>query len=191
MASPQQPVPVKLFIAVLFKDQVALEHARRLFVVQWGAIDFEGGDRLFDTTDYYEREMGKPLYRRIVSFAELAQPPELVEMKLSCNAIEDGLKDGDSRTVNCDCGYLDHNKVVLASAKEAGQKIYIDKGIYADLSGRYKDGKYRPFEWSFPDFKDGRYDADLALMRSVYLGQMKQWRRSHHRVTESLWRKST
>jgi hypothetical protein len=178
MASPQLPLLVKLFIAVLFKEPAALGRARRLFIAQWGPIDFEGSDRPFDTTDYYEREMGKPLYRRIVSFERLAQPAEMVGMKLSCNAIEDGLKDGNSRTVNCDCGYLDHNKVVLASAKEAGQKIYIDKGIYADLSGRYKDGKYRPFEWSFPDFKDGRYDADLARMRSVYLEQLKQWRRS-------------
>jgi hypothetical protein len=177
MANPQPPLPVKLFIAVLFKEQAVLEPARRLFVRHWGPIDFEGSDCLFDTTDYYEHEMGKPLFRRIVSFERLAKPTELVDMKLSCNAIEDGLKDGNSRTVNCDCGYLDHNKVVLASAKEAGQKIYIDKGIYADLSGRYKDGKYRPFEWSFPDFKDGRYDADLARIRSAYLEQLRDQRR--------------
>lgn len=176
MASPQLPLSVKLFIAVLFKERAALERARRLFIERWGPIDFEGSDHLFDTTDYYEYEMGKPLYRRLVSFERLALPVDMVDMKLSCNAIEDGLRESNSRTINCDCGYLDHNKVVLASAKEAGQKIYIDKGIYADLSGRYKDGKYRSFEWSFPDFKDGRYDADLARMRSVYLGQLRKLR---------------
>lgn len=177
MASPQPPVPVKIFVAVLYKEQTALEPARRLFTEHWGPIDFEGSDRLFNTTDYYEPEMGSPLYRKIVSFERLALPTVLVDMKLSCNAIEDRLRAGGGRTVNCDCGYLDHNKVVLASAKEAGQKIYIDKGIYADLSGRYKDGKYRPFEWSFPDFKDGRYDADLAIIRSVYLEKLRKQRR--------------
>jgi len=177
MANPRPPLPVKLFIAVLFKEHAALEGAKELFVGQWGPIDFEGSDHVFDTTDYYEPEMGSPLLRRIVSFERLAEPAGLVDMKLSCNAIEDRLKTGGARTVNCDCGYLDHNKVVLASAKEAGQKIYLDKGIYADLSGRYKDGAYRPFEWSFPDFKDGRYDADLARMRSAYLEQLRKQRR--------------
>ena len=82
----------------------------------------------------------------------------------------------DARTVNCDAGYLDHNKVVLASAKEAGQKVYLDKGIYADLAGRYKNGAYRPFEWSFPDFKDGRYDKELLAIRALYLKQLRAWR---------------
>ena len=118
-------MPVKLFIAVLFKEHAALEGAKELFVGQWGPIDFEGSDHVFDTTDYYEPEMGSPLLRRIVSFERLAEPAGLVDMKLSCNAIEDRLKTGGARTVNCDCGYLDHNKVVLASAKEAGQKILI------------------------------------------------------------------
>jgi len=176
MAYPSNPWPVKLFIAALYKEPAALDQARNIFINTWGPIDFEGVDRPFDATDYYEPEMGKPLVRRILSFERLASPSVLVDMKLSCNAIEEGLRENGSRTVNCDCGYLDHNKIVLASAKEAGQKIYVDKGIYADLSGRYKNGKYRPFEWSFPDFKDGRYDPDLARMRSEYLIRLKRYR---------------
>jgi hypothetical protein len=82
------------------------------------------------------------------------------------------------RVVNLDAGYLDHNKVILASAKEAGQKVYLDKGIYADLAGRYKNGKYQPFEWSFPDFKDGRYDQELCEIRAIYLRQFKMWRKA-------------
>ena len=95
-------------------------------------------------------------------------------MKLLCNGIETELSRDGKRTVNLDAGYLDHNKVLLASAKEAGQKIYLDKGIYADLAGRYKGGHYQPFEWSFPDFRDGRYDGELLKMRSVYLKQLKK-----------------
>jgi hypothetical protein len=97
-------------------------------------------------------------------------------MKLACNAIEVAMSVSGKRTVNCDAGYLDHNKVLLASAKEAGQKIYLDKGIYADLVGRYKNGFYRPFEWSFPDFKDGRYDTELLEIRTKYLAQVKTLR---------------
>jgi hypothetical protein len=174
MASVQSPPPVKYFIAVLFKDRACLDKAREIFVRSWGAVDYEGADHLFDVTDYYEPEMGLRLFRRILAFGKLYAPTLLVDMKLACNDIEDRLAAGGKRTVNCDAGYLDHNKVLLASAKEAGQKIYLDKGIYADLAGRYKSGKYRPFEWSFPDFKDGRYDAELCAIRELYMEQKRK-----------------
>jgi hypothetical protein len=57
--------------------------------------------------------------------------------------------------------------------KAAGQKIYLTTGIYADLIARYAQGRYQPFAWTFPDFKDGRYDAELAELRAAYLRQRK------------------
>jgi len=176
MAQPERPMPVKYFAAVLFRDDEELSKAKDTLTVKWGVIDYEGRDHPFDITDYYEPEMGKHLNRRLLSFEKLHLPTQIVDMKLEFNAIETGLAHEGKRTVNLDVGYLDHNKFVLASAKEAGQKIYLDKGIYADLSGRYKAGKYRPFEWSFPDFKEGRYDEDLLAIRSLYLGQLKKYR---------------
>jgi|WetSurMetagenome_2_1015567.scaffolds.fasta_scaffold00017_42 hypothetical protein len=174
MASILPPPYVKYFVATLFKDAARIGKARAALADRFGAIDFEGTDHEFDVTDYYGPEMGAPLYRRIFSFENLAEPSMLVNMKLTCNAIEISLGQGGRRTVNCDAGYLDHNKVVLASAKEAGQKIYLGRGIYADLAGRYKAGKYQPFEWSFPDFKDGRYDEELLEIRRIYLEQAKR-----------------
>jgi hypothetical protein len=176
MAAPQPPFPVKFFIAVLFRQEQFLDRARVFFLEEWGEADFEGKDHPFEVTDYYEEEMGKGLRRRLISFKGLDDPRRAVAMKLACNGIEKRLSTEGKRTVNCDVGFLDHNKVVLASAKEAGQKIYLDQGIYADLAGRYKSGRYQPFEWSFPDFKDGRYDEELAAMRSLYLVRMKTLR---------------
>jgi hypothetical protein len=176
MAQPENPMPVKYFVAVLFRDERDLSRAKEALTARWGSIDFEGRDHLFDITDYYEPEMGAPLYRRLLSFEHLYAPALLVEMKLGCNEMESALADEGKRRVNIDAGYLDHNKFLLASAKEAGQKIYLDRGIYADLSGRYKGGKYRPFEWSFPDFKDGRYDEDLLAIRDLYRQQLKKYR---------------
>ena len=173
MADVQPVSPVKYFIAVLYRDTAHLAKLTYELEQRWGTLDFEGTDHPFLITDYYEAEMGKPLFRRLISFTQLFSPQLLVDMKLECNAIENALRENSNRTVNCDAGYLDHNKIVLASAKAAGQKIYIDKGIYADLVGRYKNGAYRPFEWTFPDFKDGRYDAELSAMRASYLSCRK------------------
>ena len=72
MASILPPPAVKYFVAVLYKNASALACARDLFIAQWGTIDFEGADHVFDVTAYYEPEMGTPLLRRIVSFEKLA-----------------------------------------------------------------------------------------------------------------------
>jgi hypothetical protein len=176
MAKPEPPLPVKYIIAVLFKDANHLDHVKKELTERWGTIDFESIDHSFDVTEYYTPEMGAPLYRRLLAFEKLYPPTLIVDMKLICNEIEMLCAIEKKRTVNLDAGYLDHNKYLLASAKEAGQKIYLDKGIYADLSGRYKAGKYQPFEWSFPDFKDGRYDRELLEIRKRYLRQVKTFR---------------
>jgi hypothetical protein len=176
MAAPQPPLPVKYFIAILYKERTAFKKAFAEIRLHWGAVDFEGDDHLFDVTDYYEPEMGAPLYRRLISLEKLLPPELLAQVKHACNDIEYLLGKEGKRTVNLDVGYLDHNKALLASAKEAGQKIYLDKGIYADLVGRYKAGKYQPFEWTFPDFKDDRYTKELLAMRTKYLEQIREWK---------------
>jgi len=179
MAQCNNPVPVKYFIAILYHEENAFLSAIQMIKSVFGEIDFEGEDHLFDVTDYYEPEMGKPLYRRIVSLEDLNSPQEIVSIKLKCNEIENVSTVNSKRIINCDAGYLDHNKILLASAKDAGQKVYLDKGIYADLAARYKSGSYQPFEWSFPDFKDGRYDKEFLHIRRMYMLQIKEWRKNN------------
>jgi hypothetical protein len=162
----------------LWADEEALPETYEHLAAQWGVIDFTGLDRLFDLSDYYEPEMGPNLFRRLVAFEALRNPDKLAEAKRACIEIEAALSGAKGRRVNLDIGYLDHNKVVLASVKAAGQKIYLSDGIYADLIARYGDGRYQPFAWTFPDFKDGRYDEELAVLRGQYLEQIKAWRAS-------------
>jgi hypothetical protein len=173
MADPGQPEPVKMFIAILWADADALSRGQKRLTEIWGEMDFQGPDRPFDMTDYYASEMGTSLFRRMVSFQRLVSPETLVETKLQCNQLEEELRGPAGRRVNLDSGYLDHNKIVLASAKGLGQKIYIAQGIWADLVGRYRAGRYQAFEWTFPDFKDGRYDEELAEIRRTYLQQLR------------------
>ena len=139
----------------------------------WGDVDFASKDYPFDTTNYYEPEMGPNLKRRLVSFLQPVPPESLCRAKHICNEIEDVLAGEMGRLVNLDIGYLDHNKIVLASFKGAGQKIYLGDGVWADLVARYRNGRYSPFEWTFPDFRDGRYDQELLAIRQIYMKQLR------------------
>lgn len=145
----------------------------------WGAVEYQSQLYPFDQTDYYREEMGDSLQRQLIAFAELRSPEELAAAKVKCIEIEQSFTSQGKRTVNLDIGYLDHNKIVLASVKGLGQKIYLSQGIYADLVARYGNGRYQPFVWTFPDFKMGRYDPDLAAMRIRYLEQLKERREPH------------
>jgi hypothetical protein len=92
---------------------------------------------------------------------------------LVANGIEQEFASRGNRTVNLDPGYLDYYKVVLASAKFGGQKIYMRDGIYADMTLIHFKGKWESFAWGFPDFKSGIYDEVLSTIRNLYKAQAK------------------
>jgi len=173
LAKPRDVDPVKLFVAVLWAAPDPLQKGLDLLRAEWGETDFEGADYPFDMTDYYDSEMGQGLKRRLVSFRSLVAPDCLSPAKHISNSIESRLSGENGRAINLDVGYLDHNKIVLASFKGAGQKIYLTNGVWADMVARYRGGKYVPFEWTFPDFREGRYDRELISIRQIYLEQMR------------------
>jgi len=63
---------------------------------------------------------------------------------------------------------MDVCKVILASAKYNGQKIYLTDGIYADPTLHYEKGHFHPYPWSFPDFKTGQYERTFTRIRELY-----------------------
>ena len=139
---------------------------------RWGDVDYEGPDHVFDATDYYQEEMGTGLEKRLLSFLPLGAPESIVEWKMAALEIEEALRGPAGRRVNIDPGYLDIHKVVLASSKYGPQKIHLGQGVYADLICRYSRGKFHSFEWTFQDYREGRYEKDLLEMRARYKAQL-------------------
>jgi hypothetical protein len=168
--------PVKFFVAVLFSDQQFLERAREKLRLIHGEEDYVSPPVAFDHTDFYKAEMGdKPLERIFISYSTLVAPDALVNAKLEADRIEQELAGPDGgRTVNIDPGILDYHKMVLASFKFGGQKIYLGNGVWADLTLYYRKGGWSVFEWTFPDFKAGRYESTLLKIRSLFKQQRKQ-----------------
>ncbi|MBN2357300.1 DUF4416 family protein [candidate division KSB1 bacterium] len=174
---PQPPQPVKFFCGVLYSDENLTGEACDRLQEKYGAIDYQSPSFPFDVTDYYVAEMGAPILRCFWSFRKLTSPKILAESKVFCSRIEDHLSVDGRRRINLDPGYMDYDKVVLASAKYNAQKIYLDLGIYADLTLRYEKGVYKPSEYAFPDFKSGLYNDVFLHIRAKYKGQLRRMMR--------------
>ncbi len=170
---PADADPVKMFFGVLYSDEAKFQDALNAIEHRYGSIDYRSEGFPFDKTDYYAPEMGVSIIRLFVSLERLIEPHEIARIKLESNSIEDELSVDGLRKVNLDPGYLDYDKVVLASAKYNGDKIYLDRGIWADLTLRFKHGEFEPYPWSFPDFKTGLYDAVFVQIRNRYKMQRR------------------
>jgi hypothetical protein len=128
----------------------------------------------FNFTDYYEPEMGGPLYRRMVVFASLIHQRDLADIKLQTNNLEEQFTQKGSRAVNIDPGYLLRERFVLATGKNYTHRIYIGKGIYADLTLIYRKGEFKTLEWTYPDYADNRMLDFLLLARKKYIDDLKR-----------------
>ena len=171
---PQDPGAVKLLAGILFSDEKRMLDSLELLSDCFGPIDFQSKIFTFDITGYYEPEMGSPIFRILVSFSKLILPSDLAHIKTKTVEIEEQLAVDGCRKVNLDPGYMDYDKIVLASYKYNGQKIYLDHGVWADLTLHYEKGTFHPYPWSFPDFKTGLYNDVFIEIRRVYKEQRKE-----------------
>ena len=143
---------------------------------QLGPLDFKGSFLPFGTTDYYREEFGEGLHRGFVSFRGLFDPGDLAAFKREAAALEASWSVDGKRSANLDAGYLDADKLVLASFKRGPAKLYLRDGVYADMLLRYTKGRFEPLPWAFPDFRDGRYHKGLLSMREKLKSDLRKRR---------------
>lgn len=172
--SPPQSGAVKYLAALLlardFETQPLFDGLAGLF----GEVDYRGPARPFGKTEYYLEEMGPDLTRTIVSFAPLGKAPDLVRVKQAAADLEERFAREGRRRANIDPGYIDYFKLVLASFKDGPQKIDLGTGVYADPVMLFEDGAWRALPWTFPDFRAGTYDEELAAIRRIYRRQRRE-----------------
>ena len=78
--------------------------------------------------------------------------------------------------VNLDPGYLDLGKLVLASCKEAPDKLYLGEGVWGHTCLRYRFGAFSAPDHSFPDFQDGRFNSFFTEARGLYKSMLQERR---------------
>ncbi|MFH1857217.1 MAG: DUF4416 family protein [Candidatus Omnitrophota bacterium] len=173
MAKARNPENVKLIIGLISKKEY-LESVIGILKKKIGAIDFYSDVFNFTHTDYYFKEMGSPLCRQFISFKKLVSPVCLWKMKRFTNKLENKFLKEGRRQINIDPGYLNFSKLVLASAKDFAHRIYLNKGIYAEITLIYQNEEYQKLEWTFPDYASETYRRLFKEVRNIYAKQVKE-----------------
>lgn len=163
---------VKLFCGFFYRDAQQYQKAKDECSAAFGEIDYESSPLPFTHTDYYEKEFGKNLLRNFVSFERLIAQDALAEIKIKTNEIEKKLEREGRRTVNIDPGYIALSKLVLATTKDYVHRVYIGKGIYAEITLHYKDRAFQAFPWTYPDYKTQEYIEIFNKIRGIYKRQV-------------------
>jgi hypothetical protein len=174
MGQIKEPKPVKLISSLFTADLELLQVARNKLSEIFGSPDYESDLLPFDHTSYYAAEFGEGLMRKIVAFAELVDPGRLAQIKRLTNDMEMGWAKEGKRRINLDPGYVSLAKLVLATTKNHGHRIYLGQGIYAEVTLHYRKKTFRPWEWTYPDYASPPYIAIFNHIRELYLVQLRQ-----------------
>lgn len=175
MAEVQPFSPVKLICGIIYSREEVFEKAEERLIDLFGDVDLFSASFEFNFTDYYEKQMGKHLIRRFLSFARLISPEELSGIKLRTNDLEKEIKKemkADKRVINVDPGYLTHSALIMATAKNFAHRIPLQRGIYAHLELLLTKKEARTLDWTYPDYKTKKYQDFFMEVRKIYLSQL-------------------
>ncbi len=176
MGEPTLHLPVLRITAVTFRHAAALTWARERIVRDWGAIALESAPFEFNQTDYYQSTMGPGLSKTFLACAPLADAGEVADWKFTSNAWEEEYAalagHEEPRPLNLDPGYLTLAKLVLASTKDHAHRMYLGRGMYAEVTLYYKQRHWQGHDFTFPDYRRADYHAFFDQCRG-YLKGMK------------------
>jgi hypothetical protein len=173
MGNTPQHAPVLLFLAAFSRYDGALRWAQQQATRHWGPAALISDVFRFDQTDYYAQTMGTDLKKVLLVFERLISPTSLVEIKHQAGRWEAEYRRRSAwpepRPLNLDPGYLTEAKLVLATTKDRDHRLYLDRGVFAEVTLYYQRGRgwlARP--WTYPDYQSPAYHQFLNRCR-VYL----------------------
>ena len=174
MSTPKNPDSAKLVVGCIMNNKADIDKLFPVLEDIFGSVDMISPWLGFAYTDYYYKEMGSPLYRKVFVFKSLIAQDELAMIKEKTNEIEAKFAIDGKRAVNIDPGYLVSSRFILATGKEYSHRIYIGRKIYADLTLMYSKKKgFQTLEWTYPDYASKTMISFLSKVRSKYLLDLK------------------
>jgi hypothetical protein len=168
--------PAKFVCGIIAANDARFGRAASALAGIFGPIDGRSGRFSFDFSDYYQTEMGPGLRRGFLSFSRLVQPEDLSAIKVRTNALEKelGRAEGiEGRAVNLDPGIITAAALIMATAKDFAHRVPLRDGIYGHLEFLFGRGGIRLLDWTYPDFRDGRYTPFFLEARKGLLEALR------------------
>ena len=172
MGKVNPPKKVKLICGMLSSDEELFTAAAEELIKKFGPLDSKSEIIDFSHTNYYKKEMGENIKRFFISFENIIHPPTLVDAKLFTQDLEEKYIFEGRRLINLDPGYISEGKLVLATTKDQQHRIYMDRGIYAEVTLRFVGKEYTFWDWTYPDYKTKEYTDYLRSVRDKLRRQM-------------------
>ena len=174
MSIPKAPLPGRLFLSVLGARWDEFWPMLRSRLEEFlGPADYESQLIPFTHTSYYDMELGTPIHRRILSFTRPLPLDGLAEVKLATNRLEEEWARDGKRLFNLDPGYLTQERLVLATCKNFSHRVYMSRGIWADLTLVFQKGDWFDLPWTFPDYASPEMKRHLTCLRDMYRDSLK------------------
>jgi hypothetical protein len=173
MGLAEEHRPVKLIVGMFAAEERLFDAACAELVESHGPVDHASPVWPFDFTTYYAEEFGEGLLRQFLSFQQLVDPTRLPEVKLHTNDLEQQFAAEGRRQINLDPGYIDLSKLVLATTKNHQHRIYLGQGIYGEVTLRFTRKSFRPWEWTYSDYRTDDYIRFFNEVRQTYLTQLR------------------
>lgn len=178
MSILKKPKKVKLVIAFFSTSVKILDEVESKLEKRYGKIDYKTPDIDFIETDYYNEEMGNNLITRYISFYKTVSRSSLPSIKKYCCQLEvkySKNKEGAlKRLVNIDPGLLSLENFILATGKAYSHRIYLKKGVWADLTLIYQKENYTNLPWTYPNYQSKKIKKALLKIREIYHNQLKE-----------------
>lgn len=164
-----RPLPAKLIIGLIYHNALFKDKALDSLKEYFGEIDFVSPQVDFDYTPYYYPELGRPLKRIFASFRRLLPEDSLSAIKRRTNKLEGYFSSKGKRRINIDPGCLSLGKLVLATTKDNCHRVYLGGGIFAEVTLFYREGTFRPWPWTYPDYQSKEYIDIFNAIRKIYI----------------------
>lgn len=164
--------PVKLIISIFTSNEKVFEKVTDDIEFEIGKIELISDKFEFNHTNYYEEEFGKNLFRRFIVIKPLFPRDNIAHIKIKTNNIEEKYTLSGKRMINIDPGYLSLENFILFTTKNYTHRIYLGKGIFADLTLIYQNKEFQTLPWTYPDYSSQEVRQFLKEIRVLYKKQL-------------------
>ena len=177
MGLGRSPSLAKPFIGMIFRQDFPLREVEEALALRFGPVDSQSPLLPFTFTQYHDREVGSPLWRKFMAFEDLIRREDLITIKRIAIELERSFPTGDDvfpcRTTNLDPGYFTLRQLVLTTTKGRADRLFFGDGIYADLHLLYHSGRLQPLDRSYPDYRGPAVLTFFSHARARFHLQLK------------------